>query len=79
MSMERTARELKAIASVLDDRFNGTIGPKKVGFVLLVMPFDAPVDARVNYISNAERKDIIVMMKEVLARFEGQPEQTGTA
>lgn len=42
------------------------------GIVLLVAPFDAPPDARVNYISNGQRTDIVTMMKEVVARFEGR-------
>jgi len=77
--LERTRRELQTLAQILDEQFNGDIRPKKNAFVLLLMPFDAPAGARVNYVSNADRKDIIVMMKEVLARFEGQPEQKGTA
>jgi hypothetical protein len=68
-------------AGALDEAFNGTARGKerKVGFVLLVFPFDAD-DGRANYISNgASREDIIVMMREQIARFEGQPEQTGRA
>jgi len=29
--------------------------------------------------SNADRADVVIMLKEQIARFEGQPEQTGTA
>jgi len=74
----RYVREMKTLAHVLDDHFNDPEQPKHTAFVLLVMPF-GDAEGRVNYISNAIRKDIIVMMKEVLARFEGQPEQSGTA
>jgi hypothetical protein len=77
--MEKTKRMLNTIAGVLDETFNHGNKPKTTAFVLLVMPFDAPVGARVNYVSNADRKDIVIMMKEVIARFEGQPEQKGTA
>ena len=38
---------------------------------LLVSPFDAPIGGRVNYIGNGRRDDIRVMMKEVIARWEG--------
>lgn len=76
--MNDTKSTMNAIASSLDDVFNGN-GPKKVGFVVLVMPFDGPEGARTNYVSNAKREDILVMLKEVVARFEGQPEQSGRA
>ena len=35
--------------------------------------------SRCNYISNASREDVIVLLKEQLARFEGQAEVSGTA
>ena len=71
-------REMNDLARALDDIFNGEARPKKVAFVLLVTEFDN-MAGRVNYIANGNRKDITVMMKEVLARFEGQPEQKGQA
>jgi hypothetical protein len=77
--LERTKRELQTLAAVLDEHFNAGKNPKKTAFVLLVTPLDAPVGARVNYVSNANRGDIVVMLKEIVARFEGQPEQKGTA
>ena len=80
--IEDRFRELmNGAAKGLDDVFNGTDRGKdrKVGFVLLVFPFDS-ADGRCNYISNgADRKDIVVMMKEQIKRFEGQPEMKGTA
>jgi hypothetical protein len=33
---------------------------------------DAPIDG-------ADRKDIVTLFKEMIARFEGQPEMKGTA
>ena len=52
---------------------------RKVGFVLMVYNFgDQP--GRCNYISNgADRKDVVVLMREMIARFEGQPEMKGRA
>jgi hypothetical protein len=44
----------------------------------MVFPFDS-FDGRANYISNARREDVIVLLKEQLARFEGQPEMKGKA
>jgi hypothetical protein len=73
--------EMNRIARALDDVFNGDARGKdrKVGFVLLVFPFNS-TDGRCNYMSNgADRKEIVVMMKEQIARFEGQPEIKGRA
>jgi hypothetical protein len=70
-----------ALAQAVDELFNGEAKgkDKKVGFVLLVFPF-GNTDGRCNYISNgADRKDIVVMMKEQIKRFEGQPEEVGRA
>ena len=74
----RYVREMNTLAHVLDEHFNDPEQPKHTCFVLLIMPF-GDTEGRVNYISNGKRTDIIVMMKEVLARFGGQPEQKGTA
>jgi hypothetical protein len=39
---------------------------------LLVAPFGGKPGQRVNYVSNSDRGDMIAMMREVLARFEGR-------
>jgi hypothetical protein len=75
---------MNAIARGLDDVLNGDKKGKDRpnGFVLMVYPFEnlAHGDARCNYISNgADRKDVVALMKEMIARFEGQPEMTGKA
>ena len=75
---------MNVAAQTLDGFFNGQIKgrvvkPRKVGFVLLVFPFDGH-EGRCNFISNgADRKDIVVLFKEMIARFEGQPELSGRA
>lgn len=72
---------MNAIARVLDETFNGEARGKnrKTGFVLLVFPFEGH-EGRANFISNgADRKDIVTLFKEMIARFEGQPEMTGRA
>jgi hypothetical protein len=73
--------QMNGLARALDDLFNGSAkGPdRKVGFVLMIFPFgDGP--GRCNYISNgADRRDIVIMMKEQIARFEGQPDISGRA
>ncbi|CCJ07054.1 hypothetical protein [Methylocystis sp. SC2] len=80
--IEDSYREkMQAIARTLDEFLNGEAkgSDRKTGFVLLVFPFGAQ-DGRCNYISNgADRRDIVTMMKEQIARFEGQPEMKGRA
>ena len=67
--------QMNTLAGSLDKAFNGDKRGKdrSTGFVLLMFPFDAAEGARTNYISNADRRDIVVAMKEIVARFEGQP------
>ena len=70
---------MNSIMGILDEAFNpGELGKdRKVGIVLLVFPFDGH-EGRCNYISNgADRKDVVVLMKEMIARFEGQAEASG--
>lgn len=73
---ERYRKNMKMLAKTLDMIFNEPDKPKKTGFCLMVFPFDG-FDGRANYISNAIRADIVVLLKEQLARFEGQPEMEG--
>jgi len=71
---------MNTLAHTLDELFNGDArgDDRKNGFILMVFPFHG-ADGRANYISNAQRADIVTMLKEQLARFEGQPEMTGRA
>lgn len=74
--------QMNAVARGLDDVFNGTSqgDARKVGFVLMVFPYGDAKSSRCNYISNgANRKDVVILMKEMIARFEGQPEISGQA
>lgn len=71
--------QMQGVAEALDSTFNGAAKhpDKKVGFVLLLFEYGTH-DGRANYISNgADRKDIVSLFKEMIARFEGQPEMTG--
>jgi hypothetical protein len=73
--------KMNALAKGLDDIFNGN-GPRKTGFCLLVFPFgEDPDKGRVNYVSNADRHDMIDMMKGLLKRWEVQAlnEEMGNA
>lgn len=73
--------EMHDLARFIDEIFNGP-APRptsKTGFVLLVFPFGT-TEGRANFISNgARRKDIVTLFKEMIARFEGQPELSGNA
>lgn len=70
---EKTNTELfNTIATVLDEVFNKPGESKKVAFVLLVMPFDGPKGARVNYVSNGNRENVTEMLEEVTARRRSQ-------
>lgn len=73
--------KMNEVAALLDKIFNGDArgSDRKVGFVLLQFPFGS-TDGRCNFISNgADRKDIVTLFREMIARFEGQPELRGRA
>lgn len=70
---------MNAIAKSLDDLFNPG-DRRKIAFVVLTARFGDIEEGRVNYISNGNRADIVSMMKETIARFEGRySEQSGAA
>jgi hypothetical protein len=75
-------KNMNALAAGIDRIFNGDAkgADRKIGFVLLQFEFDAADGKRCNFISNgADRKDIVALFKEMIARFEGQPEISGRA
>ena len=63
-----------AVVKTLDGIFNGDARGKdrKVGFILMVFPFNSD-SGRCNYMSNgADRVDVVKLMKEQIAKFEAQ-------
>ncbi len=68
-------KQMNELARLVDKFFNGD-GPQETGFVMLVFPLEDH-GGRCNYISNANREDVIVLLKEQLSRFEGMPEVIG--
>jgi hypothetical protein len=70
--------ELRALmndlAAGIDKILNGEAkgDQKRVGFCLLTFNFGQISGGRVNYISNAERADMIAAAREWLARAEGR-------
>ncbi|OAF05418.1 hypothetical protein AYJ54_00495 [Bradyrhizobium centrolobii] len=74
--------QMNALAGVLDEILNGDAkgAARETGFVLLVFPFGDAEGNRCNFISNgADRRDVVTLMREMIARFEGQPEMQGRA
>ena len=69
-----------ALAGAIDKLLNGDArgSARKTGFLLMIFEFGH--EGRCNYISNgADRREVVTLMKEMIARFEGQPEMSGHA
>ena len=78
---EEYRAEMNALVRRIDEIFNGDLkgNDRHTGFVLLVFPF-GEAEGRCNFISNgANREDVACMFREMIARFQGQPEARGTA
>jgi len=72
---------MNRVAYLLDEAFNGDLkgNERETGFVLLVFNYGEK-EGRCNFISNgADRKDLVTLFKEMIKRFEGQPEMRGHA
>lgn len=65
---------MQQLAKGIDAILNGHSSRKVNGFVLQVFPLEGH-NGRCNYVSNASREDVIVLMREQLSRFEGMAEQ----
>jgi hypothetical protein len=66
---------MNSLAHVLDVTFNGEDCPadkKQVGFFLTTFNMNDPDPGRFNYISNADKRDVRAMLREILARIEGR-------
>ena len=66
--------KMRSLANLLEDVFNGELtgNDRRVGFALLLFKFGSGDDHRANYISNAERADMLAVLKEFIARNEGR-------
>ena len=65
--------QMNAVARGLDEVFNGKArgADRTIGFVLMV--YEIGKASRCNYISNgADREDVVALMREMIARFEGR-------
>jgi hypothetical protein len=61
--------KMNRLAGLIDLYFNEE-GERTTGFVLLLFEFNKT--GRANYISNADRDDVVKMLKEQIALFESQ-------
>ena len=66
------------MAKGLDLAFNGDERPRTTGFALFWFEFGQTENGRVNYVSNASRADMLVAVREWLARAEGRVIETET-
>ena len=72
------ANLMGTLAHAIDKLLNEADQPKQNGFILMVFPFGEVGDqGRANYISNARREDVAVMLRSQLRRFEGMPSGEG--
>lgn len=76
---DEAAHVMQALAARVDRVLNKDLPKRDLGFVILVFPFDGPEGARVNYVSNATRPEMLISLKEIVARFEGQSMEGGRA
>lgn len=73
-----STESMQVMAQTLDSFLNGdgrgNVGEREIGFALLVFPINQVRDGMVNYVGNCQRADMLVALKEMVARWEGQPE-----
>jgi hypothetical protein len=71
---------LDHLGGLLDRVFNGATrgDARPIGFVLLAFPFDQRV-SQCHYLSNSCRRDSLALLKELIARLEGQAMTRGHA
>jgi len=70
---------MNELAKHLDAYFNGD-GQKKIGFALLVYNLGEQIEGtgRINYLGNGKRGDVLIALKELIARWEGRYDETET-
>jgi hypothetical protein len=72
---------MHSLAFNIDQMINGPVPPDKPrrnGFCLMVFPLGSHMGC-CNFISNANKSDLVALFKRQIARYEGQPEQQGHA
>jgi hypothetical protein len=64
---EEVVVQMNAIGNVIADAL-----PDGYGFTLLIFKTGDVKDGRMNYLSTANREDMLTAMKELIANFEGR-------
>ncbi|MCQ8781698.1 hypothetical protein [Mangrovibrevibacter kandeliae] len=73
IDLSRTNQRLQGLARVIGPG----VAPSR--FILLTFDPKGPAGSQTNYVSNIDRQDAIAAMKEIIARWEGQSQQKGSA
>lgn len=60
---------MKQAAQAVNQVLNDGKVPWEIGFVILAMPFG---ESDCNYISNCDRQQMLMVMKALIARWEGK-------
>lgn len=68
MSIKVSTSEMKQLGTIIDGILNGNKNPKEVGFVVLTFDFFKQPN-KMNYISNAQRSDMIKFVEELLLKW----------
>lgn len=71
--------DMNRVTTLLDRWFNLPGEPKQVGFALLVFKFGDVKAGRMNYISNADRADMLSALAEMRAQLEGRAHEAPEA
>lgn len=73
---QRPSSGLSIMATYLDKEVLPTLYGKRMGFAMMIFEFGD--SGQIDYVSNADRADMIVAVKEWLANMEGRIIQTDT-
>ncbi len=79
---EQYQEKMTRVMNALDGFVNGGAkgNDRTTAIVVLMAPFDETYKGRCNFMSNGvDRRGLVVLFKEMIARFEGQPEMSGRA
>ena len=80
-NMQAAVENAQTLAGYVDALLNSKDwrNERNVGFALLFFPLGEPNETNVNYVGNCERETMLVALKELVARWEGQPKVSGRA
>lgn len=71
MTQKETEKFLRTLAGAVEDIIKEANDGERLGFSLLIFPFNPKEgEDRVNYISNAQREDMIGTLRSTLLRWE---------